>query len=128
MSVLIRVESKRYFAALGAHIAALRKAHKFTQAEVARAVGVTPQAVHAFELGERRISVLILSRMAKTFDVPVEDLIRMGRPMCTRNRRLSPKAIRHAQRLQALSKTNQRFVIRIINVLEDTHRRGDARS
>jgi len=36
--------------------------------------------------------------------------------------------MRHAERLQALSKTQQRFVVRIIDVLEDSNsRRGGAR-
>lgn len=39
-------------------------------------------------------------------------------PARSKKRRLSPRAMRHAERLQALSKTQQRFVLRIIDVLE----------
>lgn len=117
MSASIRVDSKRYFAALGAHVCQLRKRIGMTQAELARALGVSQQAVFAYELGERRISVLILARIAKAVAVSIEELIGLA-PPC-RKGRLSPKAMRHAERLQALSRTNQRFVIRIINVLED---------
>jgi len=114
----IRAESKRYFAALGAHITQLRKARDMTQAELARAIGVSQQAVFAYELGERRVSVLILAKIAKELAVPVEELISIVRTPSIRKGRLSPRAIRHAERLQGLSKTQQRFVIRIIDVLE----------
>ncbi|GFE84970.1 hypothetical protein GCM10011487_69700 [Steroidobacter agaridevorans] len=117
MSCAIKAESRCYFRALGAHVCRMRKARGMTQAELARAIGVSQQAVFAYELGDRRVSVLILARLAKVFAVPVEELIGMSQPV--RKGRLSPRAIRHAERLQALSRTQQRFVIRIIDVLED---------
>jgi len=115
---LIKRESRAYFKALGSHVAALRKNHGMTQAEMARALGVSQQAVFAYELGDRRVSVLILRKIAKVFAVPLEDLAELSKPERVRKGRLSPRAMRHAQRLQGLSKTHQRFVIRIIDVLE----------
>jgi transcriptional regulator with XRE-family HTH domain len=115
---MIKHESRAYFKALGAHVSMLRKAQGMTQAELARAIGVSQQAVFAYELGERRISVLILAKIAKVFGVPVEELMGMGKPVHVRKGRLSPRAERHAQRLQALTKTQQRFVVRIIDTLE----------
>lgn len=41
----IKVESRAYFHALGAHITALRKEQGMTQAELARALGVSQQTV-----------------------------------------------------------------------------------
>lgn len=52
---------------------------------------------------------------------PVEELMSMARPARTPKPRLSPRAMRHAERLQALPKTQQRFVVRIIDVLEDAN-------
>lgn len=118
MSGSIKAESRRYFAALGAHVAQLRKARGMTQAELARAIGVSQQAVFSYEWGDRRISVLILLRIARLFGVPVDELIGLDNPAHVRKRRLSPRAERHAQRLQALPKTQQRFVVRIIDTLE----------
>ncbi|WP_116813778.1 helix-turn-helix transcriptional regulator [Steroidobacter cummioxidans] len=125
----IRTESRAYFTALGAHVCQLRKAHGMTQAELARVIGVSPQAVFAYELGERRISVLVVAKIAKVFQVPVEELIGMSNAVrAAKGRRLSPRCVRHAERLLALSKTQQRFVVRIIDVLEDGNsRRGNAR-
>lgn len=114
----IKGESRAYFRALGAHVALLRKRLGMTQAELARAVGVSQQAVFAYELGDRRISVLVLGKLSRVFNVPVQDLMGMIKPARASKGRLSPRAMRHAERLQALSKTKQRFVIRIIDVLE----------
>lgn len=114
----IRIDSRAYFAALGKQVAMLRKARKFTQSELARAIGVSPQAVFSYELGDRRISVLVLARIAHVLDVSAEDLIDLARPGC-RSGRLSPRAARHAERLQALRRTDQRFIVRLIDLLED---------
>jgi len=119
----IKAESRRYFAALGAHITRLRKARAMTQAELARAIGVSQQAVFAYELGERRTSVLVLAKIAKVFGVSVEELVSISTPTRVPTGRLSPRCVRHAGRLQSLSKTQQRFVIRIIDVLEDANGR-----
>lgn len=114
----IRSQSKDYFGALGAHVAMIRKGQGYTQAELAQRIGVSQQAIFAYELGERRISVLVLDKLAKVFGVGLEELVRHSKPRPSRQQRLSPRAMRHAERLQSLSKTHQRFVIKIIDVLE----------
>lgn len=118
---MINHESRAYFRDLGKQIALTRKARGMTQAELARAIGVSQQAVFAYELGERRTSVLILSKIAKTFGVPVEEMMGLPRYVRIPKGRLSPRAMRHAARLQGLTKTQQRFVVRIIDVLEDAN-------
>jgi len=87
----IKAELRSYFRALGARVYELRKGHGMTQAELARAIGVSQQAVFAYELGDRRISVLILAKIAKVFGVPVEELIGMARPAHVRKQRQSPE-------------------------------------
>lgn len=124
----IKQESRAYFRTLGTHVALLRKQRGMTQAELARALGVSQQTVFAYELGERRISVLILAKLSKVFSIPVEQLMGMTRPVPLPKRRLSPKAMRHGERIQGLSKTQQRFVIRIIDLLEDSRSRTQSES
>lgn len=118
---MIKQESRAYFKALGAHVSMLRKSRGMTQAELARGLGVSQQAVFAYELGERRISVLVLAKLAKIFSVSVEEVVSLSKPVRAPKGRLSPRCARHAERLQALSKTQQRFLIRIIDVLEDSN-------
>ena len=115
---MIKHESRAYFKALGAHISKLRKSQDMTQAELARGVGVSQQAVFAWEIGERRISVLVLAKLSKIFSTSVENIVGLSKPPRVRTGRLSPRCIRHAERLQALTKTQQRFLIRIIDILE----------
>jgi transcriptional regulator with XRE-family HTH domain len=115
----IKAESRIYFAALGKRICLLRKARQLTQAELARAIGVSQQCVFAWEVGDRRVSVLALVRLAQTFGTTLEELVGLDRPLQSSKRRASPRAIRNAERLQALPTTQQRFILRILNLLED---------
>jgi transcriptional regulator with XRE-family HTH domain len=119
---MIKHESRAYFRALGIQVTTLRKSRGMTQAELARAIGVSQQAVFAWELGERRISVLVLAKLAKIFSTSVEAMIGLSKPLHVRKGRLSPRCMRHAERLQGLPKTQQRFVIRILDTLEDSNR------
>lgn len=115
-------EAQAYYKALGVHIALLRKAKGMTQAELARAIGVSQQAVFAYEIADRRVSVFILVKLTKVFSTTADKLLGLAPPVQVPKRRLSPRAMRHAERLQALSKTQQRFVIRILDMLEESAR------
>lgn len=115
---MIKQESRAYFKALGAYVTTLRKSRGMTQAELARAIGVSQQCVFAWEIGDRRISVLVLAKLSKIFSTSVENIVGLSNPLPMRKGLLSPRCVRHAERLQALTKTQQRFVIRIIDVLE----------
>jgi len=118
----IKAEQRTYFRALGEHVTELRKEQGMTQAELACALGVSQQTVFAYELGDRRVSVLIVAKLAKIFGVTVEEMIGMSRiPRPTGHRRLSPAGIRHAERYHQLSKTEQRLVKKIIDVLLDQY-------
>lgn len=119
----IKADSRVYFAALGRRITQLRKSRGYTQAEFARALGVSQQAVFAYELGDRRASVIIVDRIATLYGISVDEVIgRVPERKPPPNRRLSPRAMRHAERLQGLSKTAQRFIIRQIDCLEEIGR------
>ena len=124
----IKQESRTYFRALGLRIAQLWKEHRMTQAELARAIGISQQTVFGCELGDRRVSVLILAKLSKVFSISVEQLMGMIAPASLPKRRLSSKAMRHAERIQRLSKTQQRFVVRIIDSLEDSRLRDQGES
>jgi len=126
MSAAIKQESRAYFRALGLHLSALRKQQGMTQAELARMLGVSQQTVFAYELGDRRVSVLTLTKLAETFEVPVEQLIRLMKPapktVRVEKTKLAPAGVRFAQRFQSLTKTQQRFVARIMEVLLEYNR------
>ena len=62
------------------------------------------------------MSVLMLVKLARIFDTSVEELSDLKMPIRPK-RRLSPAGVRHADSSQRLSKTEQRFVKRIIDTL-----------
>jgi transcriptional regulator with XRE-family HTH domain len=119
---VIKQENRAYFKALGAHIAQLRKEQGMTQVELARALGVSQQTVFAYELGDRRVTVPLLAKLAKTFAISVEELMGVAKPRASKQRR-SPKIMRHAERIQQLTKTQQRFVVKIIDIFIDQNNR-----
>lgn len=116
MSLAVKAESRAYFRSLGKHISELRKAIGMTQAELARALGVSQQTVFAYELGDRRVSVLMLVKLASIFGTSVEELSGLKMPI-RRKRRLSAAGARYAESYQQLSKTEQCFMKRIMDVL-----------
>lgn len=116
---MLKAESRAYFQALGKHIEVLRKQIGMTQAELARAIGVSQQTIYAYEIGDRRVSVLIVSKLASVFEIPVEEFMNMRRGPSPVVRRLSPAGIRHAEGYAQLSRTEQRFVKKIIDVLKE---------
>lgn len=117
-SVNIRAVSRRYFEGIGKRIAELRRSHGFTQAELARRIGVSQQAMFAYETGERRVSMLIVEMLATVFSMSIDQLCGRSPVAKVGKRRLSPRAMRNAERIQGLSKTSQRFLIKILDHLE----------
>jgi transcriptional regulator with XRE-family HTH domain len=112
----LKTESRAYYRALGKHIEELRKGIGMTQAELARALKVSQQSVFAYELGDRRVALFMLVKLAHIFDTTVEELSGLKMPIRPK-RRLSPAGVRHAESYQRLSKTEQRFVKKIIDTL-----------
>lgn len=109
--------SRAYFRALGKRITERRKQVDMTQAELARALGVSQQTVFAYELGDRRMNVPRLIQLAALFHIPVEELMDLSNVPRPVKRRLSPAGVRHAEQYLQLKKRDQRFVARIIGTL-----------
>lgn len=55
-------------------IAALRKERRISQAELADAVSVTRQTIISLESGRYNASLLLAHRIAKYFDLTIEDV------------------------------------------------------
>jgi transcriptional regulator with XRE-family HTH domain len=122
----IKHESREYFKVLGARISELRKECGMNQSELARAIGVSQQAVFAYELGDRRVSVLILGKLARVFEIPVEQMMGIVQTPPA-SQPPSRTWMHHAQRMRGLPKTAQRFIIKIIDVLEQGEQKKDRR-
>ena len=52
----------------------LRKQHKITQEALANMVGVTRQTIISIENGKYQASLLLALKLAKIFELPIEDI------------------------------------------------------
>jgi transcriptional regulator with XRE-family HTH domain len=64
--------------AVGARIRLLRKMRGLSQQALAEAAGVTFQQIQKYERGSNRVSASMLSRIARTLDVPVAEMFGEG--------------------------------------------------
>ena len=105
-------EDKRFFKELGARIAQLRKEQNLTQQQLADELGVSQQIVASYEVGRRRVPLSTLPLLAWTLGVSVEALI--GEEEKPTKRGPTPKLQRHMERISQLPKTQQRFLLQMI--------------
>jgi len=65
-TVAISNEERAFFVAFGERLAALRKARGHTQVQLAELLGVSQQAITAYESGQRRVPISMLPLLADT--------------------------------------------------------------
>ena len=113
--VAVTHEEKRFFKELGARIAELRKAQNLTQQQLADELHVAQQVVASYEIGRRRVPVSTLPALARVLGVSIEGLI--GEDEKPARRGPSPKLQRHLERISALPKPKQRFVMQMLETV-----------
>lgn len=59
------------------HVYELRKKHKYTQEELAKKLGVTRQTIISIEQGKYIASLPLALKIAKIFEVPVEEIFEL---------------------------------------------------
>lgn len=109
-------DEKHFFKQLGARIASLRKEHDMTQTQLAELLGLTQQMVASYEVGRRRVPVSLLPNIAATLAVSVEDLIAKHGTVPAK-RGPAPKLLQQVERIQRLPKTQQRFVMQMLDTV-----------
>lgn len=121
-AVAITQDERAFFIALGERIARLRKENQITQVQLAETLDVAQSTVNAYELGHRRVPVSALPVLAKALGVSLEDLL--GKSMNgARKRGPAPKLQQHMERISRLPKSQQRFVLQVLeSVLAQTSR------
>lgn len=106
-------DEKDYFKVLGSRVAQLRKDQALTQVQLAEALGISQQMVASYEVGRRRIPVSMLRSLAQALSVDIDGLL--GDAAKARGKRgPAPVLARHMERISALPKTQQKFVIRML--------------
>jgi len=68
-------DDKVFFQQLGKRLAALRKEMKLTQTQLAKHLGTAQQLIASYEAGSRKIPVSVLTKMARLFAVPMDELV-----------------------------------------------------
>ncbi len=108
-------QERAFFIQLGLRVAEQRKQQDITQVQLAEALGVSQQTMQGYEVGRRRIPVSALPTLARALKVSLEEL--MGEPVTKANRRgPAPKLAQHMERISRLPRTQQQFVMRMIDM------------
>jgi transcriptional regulator with XRE-family HTH domain len=117
--VAISQDEREFFIALGARITQLRKGSQITQVQLGQTLAISQSTVNAYELGHRRVPVSTLPLLARTLGVSVEELIGEDTTQAraqARKRGRTPKLMQHMERINALPKTQQKFVMQMIEM------------
>jgi transcriptional regulator with XRE-family HTH domain len=109
-------DEKAFFKELGGRIAELRKEHGLTQAQLAKMLELTQQMIASYEVGRRRVPVSLLPAVAKALAISVEQLIGTASSHPAK-RGPTPKLQQQMERIQRLPKTQQRFVMQMIDTV-----------
>lgn len=107
-------DEQRFFRALGARIATLRKDQGMTQVQLAERLDITQQMVASYEVGRRRIPVSMLLPLATALSVPVEILLGVDSPKSGK-RGPTPKLQQQMERLSRLPKAKQQLLMDMID-------------
>lgn len=113
--VAISTDEHAFFIELGARMARLRKAQDITQVQIAEQLGVSQQTINSYEVGRRRVSVSLLPSIAKILGVSVESLMGEETKATAAKRGPAPKLQQQMDRITCLPKTQQRFVMQVID-------------
>jgi transcriptional regulator with XRE-family HTH domain len=109
-------DEKAFFVQLGARVAERRRAQNITQVQLAELLNVSQQTVTAYEVGRRRMPLSSLPEIARYLGVSVEELLGDNSP-AARKRGPAPKLQQQIERIQKLPKTQQRFVMQMIDTV-----------
>lgn len=113
----ISQDEREFFVALGSRIARLRKQSHLTQVQLAQTLGVSQAAINAYEAGQRRVPVSALPILARTLGVGLEELIGGQSHVAAKKRGPAPKLQQHMERISQLPKTQQRFVMQMLETV-----------
>jgi transcriptional regulator with XRE-family HTH domain len=115
--VAISNEERAFFVAFGERLAALRKERQLTQVQLAEQLGVSQQAVTAYESGQRRVPISTLPPLADTLGVSIEELIGTPAKHSAGKRGPAPRLQQQLEQVSRLPKARQKFVIQMLDTV-----------
>jgi transcriptional regulator with XRE-family HTH domain len=87
-----------------------------TQVQLAAALELTQQMVASYEVGRRRVPVSLLPQIAETLTVSLDELIGKKNVQPAK-RGPAPKLQQQIERIQQLPRTQQRFVMQMLDTV-----------
>lgn len=108
-------DQKTFVQRLGQRIQAHRKAAGLTQAEFGKLLDLSQQVIADYEAGRRHIRAYTLARMAEVLGVDVANLQSDKQPE-QRKRGPAPMVQRQLEKIQALPKDKQKFVLQALDM------------
>lgn len=108
---------KLFYQELGQRIAAFRKAQEITQVQLAEILGISQQTVAHYEVGRLRISVELLTVLAKTLSVSIEELIEA--PPLNNATKRGPTSLlqKQIEQVSQLPRAKQKFVSEMLDTV-----------
>lgn len=113
--IIVAASDRPFYRALGLRIAAARKAAGLTQTQLAEQLGLAQQTLAHYEAGRLRVALALLTPLARTLGVSTEELI--GEQAPPGKRGPVPKLQQQMERIQRLPKSQQRFVMQMIDTV-----------
>ena len=116
-TLAVNIKDESFFKELGSRIALARKERNITQVQLAATLGIAQQTLAHYEGGRLRLPASLLPTLAQELQLPVEDLL--GQPSATKARAKRgpvPALAQHMERISALPKPQQKFVIQMIEM------------
>ena len=115
-TVALSKDKQAFFARLRSRMAELRKARNITQVQLTETVNISRQTINPYEMGPRRIPVFSSPILATTLAVSMEEPV--GSPQHVAKKR-DPALRLHQEieRIQQLTKTQQRLVMQVIDTV-----------
>lgn len=103
---------------LAGRIAQLRKARRLSQAELAKAAGVSQGTISAYEHGAKEPGASVVARLAKALGVSADELlgVKPGKPVSEMDPE-TRKLWKRLKKLRTLSYRDQRAVVRVLELM-----------
>jgi len=83
---------------------------------MAETLGVSQQTINSYEVGRRRVPVSALPTLARALGVSLEELLGQD-ASAARKRGPAPKLQQQIERIQQLPRTQQRFVMQMLDTV-----------
>lgn len=111
----VTASDRGFYRALGQRLAEARKASGLTQTQLAEQLGIAQQTLAHYEMGRLRIAVALLPPVIRILGITVEEL--MGEQVSPAKRGPAPKLQQQIERIQQLPRTQQRFVMQMLDTV-----------